>query len=80
MPSENILSHFWELASVDEKTRLKAASQLLQALNRAQKQQDERGKVKYTYMYLSLTFITLLCMYIALHGNLHIDVGFRRGF
>lgn len=45
MPSENILSHFWELASLDEKIRLKAASQLLQALNQAQTQHEERLKV-----------------------------------
>lgn len=46
MPSENILSHFWELASIDETTRLKAASQLLDALNQAQTQHDEKQKVK----------------------------------
>ena len=46
MPSETILSHFWELASIDESTRLKAASQLLHALNQAQKQHDERRKVR----------------------------------
>ena len=45
MPSENILSHFWELASIDENKRLKAASQLLHALNQAQRQHDERRKV-----------------------------------
>ena len=45
MPSENILSHFWELASIDETTRLKAASQLLDALHQAQTQHDERRKV-----------------------------------
>ena len=48
MPSENILSHFWELASIDEKKRLKAASQLLHALNQAQKQHDERRKVSFS--------------------------------
>ncbi|KAL9986840.1 hypothetical protein ACROYT_G001046 [Oculina patagonica] len=46
MPSENILSHFWELASIDETTRLKAASQLLDALNQAQTQHDEKEKVE----------------------------------
>lgn len=45
MLSESILSHFWELASNDEKTRLKAASQLLHALNQAQQQHDERRKI-----------------------------------
>ena len=55
MPSENILSHFWELASIDEKTRLKAASRLLHALNQAQKQHDERRrKVKYTLLTHSM--------------------------
>ena len=48
MPSENILSHFWELASIDETIRLKAASQLLDALNQAQTQHDERRKVILT--------------------------------
>lgn len=48
MPSENILSHFWELASIDEKKRLKAASQLLHALNQAQKRHDERRKVSFS--------------------------------
>lgn len=70
MPSESILSHFWELASNNEKTRLKAASQLLHALNQAQQQHDERRKVK---------FKKNLC-YVALHGSLHIHVGFLRGF
>lgn len=58
MPSGNILSHFWELASIDEKKRLKAASQLLHALNQAQKQHDERRKVsfslKFKYMKANL--------------------------
>ncbi|KAJ7365956.1 Myb-binding protein 1A [Desmophyllum pertusum] len=44
MPSENILSHFWELASTDETIRLKAASQLLYSLDQAQTQQDESRK------------------------------------
>ena len=44
MPSENILSHFWDLASTDEVKRLKAASELLCALDRAQKQHDEKTK------------------------------------
>ena len=45
MPSENILSHFWDLASTDEAKRLKAASQLLCALDEAQKQYDGIEKV-----------------------------------
>ena len=47
MPSENILSHFWDLASTDEAKRLKAASQLLCALDEAQKQYDGREKVAF---------------------------------
>lgn len=45
MPSDNILSHFWDLASTDEAKRLKAASQLLCALRQAQKQHGETEKV-----------------------------------
>ena len=47
MSSENILSHFWDLASTDEGKRLKAASQLLCALDQAQRQHEEREKVIY---------------------------------
>ena len=46
MPAESILSHYWDLASTDEVVRLKAASQLLSALNQAQQQHNkQRGKV-----------------------------------
>lgn len=58
MPSENILSHFWELASIDEKKRLKAASQLLHALNQAQKQHDERRKVSLKFKYMKANMFT----------------------
>lgn len=47
MSSENILSHFWDLASIDEAKRLKAASQLLCALEEAQKEYDGRQEVSY---------------------------------
>lgn len=46
MPSENILSHFWELASTDETKRLKAASQLLDSLHEAQMHHEEKVEVK----------------------------------
>ena len=45
MASENILSHFWDLASIDEAKRLKAASQLLCALKEAQNEYDRRPEV-----------------------------------
>ena len=65
MPSENILSHFWELASLDEKTRLKAASQLLQALNQAQTQHKERTKVR-TCMITKCCQLTLNFLHMCL--------------
>ena len=52
MPSENILSHFWDLASNDESKRLKAASQLLFALEEAQKQYDGREKVGLSFQQI----------------------------
>ncbi|CAH3192191.1 unnamed protein product [Porites evermanni] len=45
MSSENILSHFWDLASTDERKRLKAASQLLCALDQAQKRHKTEDEV-----------------------------------
>ena len=45
MSSENILSHFWDLASTDERKRLKAASQLLCALDQAQKRPKTEDEV-----------------------------------
>lgn len=50
MPSENIISRFWELASNDETTRLKAASQLLDSLHEAQMHYEE--KVEVTKLYV----------------------------
>lgn len=46
MPSENIISRFWELASNDETTRLKAASQLLDSLHEAQMHHEEKVEVE----------------------------------
>lgn len=46
MPSENFLSHFWELASTDETKRLKAASQLLDSLHEAQMHHEEKVEVE----------------------------------
>lgn len=50
MPSENIISRFWELASNDETTRLKAASQLLDSLHEAQMHHEEKVEVKKLYV------------------------------
>lgn len=59
MPSENILSHFWDLASTDEVKRLKAASQLLCALDEAQKQYDGREKVASLWQISAIQKFTL---------------------
>lgn len=50
MPSENIISRFWELASNDVTTRLKAASQLLDSLHEAQMHHEEKVEVKKLYV------------------------------
>lgn len=57
MPSENIISRFWELASNDETTRLKAASQLLDSLHEAQMHHEE--KVEVTKLYVLTCEYTL---------------------
>ena len=46
MSTENMLSQFWDLASNQEETRLKAASQLLSSLNEAQNKFEESQAVR----------------------------------
>ena len=52
MSSENILSQFWDLASNQEETRLKAALQLLSLLREAQNKFEESQAVR-----ISLTHV-----------------------
>lgn len=49
MSSENILSQFWDLASNEEETRLKAALQLLSLLREAQNKFEESQAVRKPY-------------------------------
>ena len=49
MSSENILSQFWDLASNQEETRLKAALQLLSLLREAQNKFEENQAVRRPY-------------------------------
>lgn len=49
MSSENILSQFWDLASNQEETRLKAALQLLSLLREAQNKFEESQAVRKPY-------------------------------
>lgn len=49
MSSENILSQFWDLASNQEETRLKAALQLLSLLKEAQNKFEESQAVRKPY-------------------------------
>lgn len=57
MSSENILSQFWDLASNQEETRLKAALQLLSILRAAQNKFEESQAVRkpHTRVLLCVT-------------------------
>lgn len=72
MPSENIISRFWELASNDETTRLKAASQLLDSLHEAQMHHEEKVEVKNCMFSLVRTLYRGRC-------KTHVCVIFRVG-